>query len=432
MQRIMRKIYLVVAREFMERARKKSFIVTTLLMPLFMIGMMVAPSLMMLYGGSEQKQVVVIDKTGFVAERMVSSEEVVFSTQNNLTKEEACQIYNAESGIFGILYINEDVSESGNVQFITNSSSSLMLEELIQSQLKNIIEREKLKVRYDIDNLDQMLADVATPITLNTFENNGTGNEEEMEITSAGINYILGIVLGMLLYMVIIIYGQMVLTSVVEEKSSRVLDVMVTSCSPFELMMGKILGIATVALTQIAIWAVLVIAASKFLIPALFSADIAATSDMMLQGVMGTLGDTGYITMLFAYLALFILGGFLLYASLYAAAGSAVDSVQDGQQFNTIIMMPIILAMIVMMSVFNDPNSPIAFWASMIPFTSPVVMIARIPFGIPTWEIVVSLVVLYLSFVLTTWLSAKIYRIGIFMHGKRPSWSELGRWIRMK
>ena len=432
MQRIMRKIYLVVAREFMERARKKSFIVTTLLMPLFMIGMMVAPSLMMLYGGSEQKQVVVIDKTGFVAERMVSSEEVVFSTQNNLTKEEACQIYNAESGIFGILYINEDVSESGNVQFITNSSSSLMLEELIQSQLKNIIEREKLKVRYDIDNLDQMLADVATPITLNTFENNGTGNEEEMEITSAGINYILGIVLGMLLYMVIIIYGQMVLTSVVEEKSSRVLDVMVTSCSPFQLMMGKILGIASVALTQIAIWAVLIISASKFLIPALFSADIAATSDMMLQGVMGTLGDTGYITMLFAYLALFILGGFLLYASLYAAAGSAVDSVQDGQQFNTIIMMPIILAMIVMMSVFNDPNSPIAFWASMIPFTSPVVMIARIPFGIPTWEIVVSLVVLYLSFILTTWLSAKIYRIGIFMHGKRPSWGELGRWIRMK
>lgn len=428
----MRKIYLVVSREFMERARKKSFIVTTLLMPLFMIGMMVAPSLMMLYGGSEQKQVVVIDKTGFVAERMISSEEVVFSTQNDLTKEEACQIYNAESGIFGILYINEDVKESGSVQFITNSSSSLMLEELIQSQLKNIIEREKLKARYDIDNLDQMLADVATPITLNTFENNGTGNEEEMEITSAGINYILGIVLGMLLYMVIIIYGQMVLTSVVEEKSSRVLDVMVTSCSPFQLMMGKILGIATVALTQIAIWAVLVIAASKFLIPALFSADIAATSDMMLQGVMGTLGDTGYITKLFVYLALFILGGFLLYASLYAAAGSAVDSVQDGQQFNTIIMMPIILAMIVMMSVFNDPNSPIAFWASMIPFTSPIVMIARIPFGIPTWEIATSLVVLYLSFVLTTWLSAKIYRIGIFMHGKRPSWSELAKWIKMK
>ena len=428
----MKKIYLIVAREFTERARKKSFIVTTLLMPIFMIGMMVAPSLMMLYGGSEQKQVVVIDRSGIVGHRLESSQEVVFSTQNNLDKEEACQTYNADSGIFGILYISEDVSQSGQVQFITNSSSSLMLEELISSQIKGIIEQEKLKERYNIDNLDQMLQDVATPILLNTFENNGTGNEEEMESTSSGINYILGILLGMMLYMVIIIYGQMVLTSVVEEKSSRVIDVMVTSCTPFQLMMGKILGIASVALTQIAIWAVLIIAASKFLIPSIFSADVVASSDMMMQGVIGTLGDTGYIAQLFVYLALFILGGFLLYASLYAAAGSAVDSVQDGQQFNTIIMMPIILSIIVMMTVFNDPNSPIAFWASVVPFTSPIVMIARIPFGIPTWEIVVSLVVLYLSFIFTTWLAAKIYRIGIFMHGKRPSWRELGEWLKIK
>ena len=428
----MKKIYLIVAREFTERARKKSFIVTTLLMPLFMIGMMVAPSLVMLYGGSEQKQVVVLDPSGIVGSRLQSSQEVVFTLENDISKEEACRKYDAESGIFGILYIAEDVSQSGNVQFITNSSSSLMLEELISSQIKSIIEQEKLKERYNIDNLDQMLQDVATPILLNTFENNGTGNEEEMESTSSGINYILGILLGMMLYMVIIIYGQMVLTSVVEEKSSRVIDVMVTSCTPFQLMMGKILGIASVALTQIAIWAVLIIAASKFLIPSIFSADVVASSDMMMQGVIGTLGDTGYIAQLFVYLALFILGGFLLYASLYAAAGSAVDSVQDGQQFNTIIMMPIILSIIVMMTVFNDPNSPIAFWASMIPFTSPIVMIARIPFGIPTWEIVVSLVVLYLSFVLTTWLAAKIYRIGIFMHGKRPSWRELGEWLKIK
>ena len=428
----MKKIYLIIAREFTERARKKSFIVTTLLMPLFMIGMMVAPSLVMLYGGSEQKQVVVLDPSGIVGSRLQSSQEVVFTLENDISKEEACRKYDAESGIFGILYIAEDVSQSGNVQFITNSSSSLMLEELISSQIKSIIEQEKLKERYNIDNLDQMLQDVATPILLNTFENNGTGNEEEMESTSSGINYILGILLGMMLYMVIIIYGQMVLTSVVEEKSSRVIDVMVTSCTPFQLMMGKILGIASVALTQIAIWAVLIIAASKFLIPSIFSADVVASSDMMMQGVIGTLGDTGYIAQLFVYLALFILGGFLLYASLYAAAGSAVDSVQDGQQFNTIIMMPIILSIIVMMTVFNDPNSPIAFWASMIPFTSPIVMIARIPFGIPTWEIVVSLVVLYLSFVLTTWLAAKIYRIGIFMHGKRPSWRELGEWLKIK
>jgi ABC-2 type transport system permease protein len=129
---------------------------------------------------------------------------------------------------------------------------------------------------------------------------------------------------------------------------------------------------------------------------------------------------------------LFVVGGFLLYAALYAAAGSAVDSVQEGQQYNTIIMMPIILSIIVMMSVFNDPNSPLAFWASMIPFTSPIVMIARIPFGIPAWEIVTSLIVLYITFIFVTWLAARIFRIGIFMHGKRPSWHELWMWLKTK
>jgi ABC-2 type transport system permease protein len=152
----------------------------------------------------------------------------------------------------------------------------------------------------------------------------------------------------------------------------------------------------------------------------------------MLASIVGTLTDTSYLAMLFGLLLLFVVGGFLLYAALYAAAGSAVDSVQEGQQYNTIIMMPIILAMLVMTTIFNDPNSPLAFWASMIPLTSPIVMIARIPFGIPTWEIVVSLSVLYVSFVLLTWLAARIFRIGIFMHGKRPSWRELWQWLRTK
>ena len=253
-----------------------------------------------------------------------------------------------------------------------------------------------------------------------------------MESTSSGINYALGLILGMMLYMLLILYGQMVLTSVVEEKSSRVIDVMVTSSSPFQIMMGKILGIALVAVTQIAIWALLVIAASKFLLPAIFSAELTATNDMMLQSIVGTLSDTGYLASLFGCLALFMVGGFLLYAALYAAAGSAVDSVQEGQQYNTIIMMPIILSIIVMMTIFNDPNSPIAFWASMVPLTSPIVMIARIPFGIPWWEVVVSLIVLYTTFVGVVWLASRIFRVGIFMHGKRPSWRELWRWIRTK
>lgn len=428
----MRKIGLIIQREFSERVRKKSFIITTLLMPIFMIGMMIAPSLVMLYSGSELREIVVVDKSGTIAPRLSSSEEVLFIAQNDLTKEQACSTYNAESNIFAVLYIAEDVATTGNVQLITNSPSSPVLNDLIESQIENLIERDKLRERYAITNLDTMLQDVETEINITTFENNGTGDEESMESVSSEINYILGLLFGMLLYMIIILYGQMVLTSVVEEKASRVLDVMVTSCTPFELMMGKILGIASVALTQIAIWAMLILSASRFLVPSLFGAEVAATNDVMLQSVVGTLGDVGYMSSLVLYLALYILGGFLLYASLYAAAGSAVDSVQDGQQFNSVIMTPIIVSLIAMMAVVNDPNSTIVFWASMIPLTSPIVMMARIPFGIAGWEIALSLVILYLSFVLTTWLAAKIYRIGIFMHGKRPSWRDLASWLRIK
>lgn len=427
----MKNIYLIISREYLERVRKKSFIIVTLLMPLFMIGMMIAPTLMMLYSTSDQKQVVVIDRSGLIADNLCETPEVTFIREDRMSKSEACNIYNEESGIFGILYIGETIEDRDSVQLITNSSSSMMFEQNIAAQIESIVERDKLKA-YDIDNLEEILASIETNIDLATYVNDGSGEEESMESTSSGVNYILGIVLGMMLYMIIILYGQMVLTSVIEEKSSRVIDVMVTSCTPFQLMMGKILGIAAVALTQIGIWALLVLLASKFLVPAVFSADVAAANDMMLVAALGTITDTGYLASLFACLVLFILGGFLLYASLYAAAGSAVDSIQDSQQFNSIIMIPIIISIIIMMSVFNDPNSPIAFWSSMIPFTSPIVMIARVPFGIPVWEIIVSLIVLYLTFIATTYLASKIFRVGIFMHGKRNTWRDLWVWIREK
>lgn len=427
----MRKMWLIIVREFMERVRKKSFIVATFVTPLLMVVLMVAPSLVMFYGSSDQKQIAVVDRSGMVSDKLVSTSEVMFVDQSTMTKAEACRVFNAESGVLGVLYIGSEIEHRDSVQLITNESSSIMIEESITHQIKSIVEREKLRA-YDIENLDEILASVATNIELATYENNGTGEEATMESTSSGISYALGIILGMMLYMLLILYGQMVLTSVVEEKSSRVIDVMVTSSSPFQIMMGKILGIALVAVAQIAIWATLVISASKFLLPVIFSADMAATNDMMMQMIVGTLGDTGYIASLFGCLLLFVVGGFLLYAALFAAAGSAVDSVQEGQQYNTIIMMPIILSIIVMMSIFNDPNSPIAFWASMVPFTSPIVMIARIPFGIPWWEVAVSLVVLYVSFVVVVWLASRIFRIGIFMHGKRPSWRELLQWIRTK
>ena len=427
----MRKMWLIIVREFMERVRKKSFVVATFVTPLLMVVMMVAPSLIMLYGSSDQKQVVVVDRSGMVAERLVTTPEVMFIDQSNLSKREACEIYGEDSGVMGVLYVGSEIECRDSVQLITNESSSIMIDEAISRQISDILEREKLRA-YDIENLDQILASVATNIELATYENNGTGEEATMESTSSGINYVLGLILGMMLYMLLILYGQMVLTSVVEEKSSRVIDVMVTSSTPFQIMMGKILGIALVALTQVAIWAVMVIAASKFLLPLVFSAELVATNDMMMQSIVGTLSDTGYLASLFGCLALYMMGGFLLYAALYAAAGSAVDTVQEGQQYNTLIMMPIILAIMLMMTIFNDPNSPVAFWASMVPFTSPIVMIARIPFGIPWWQIVVSLVVLYATYIGVVWFAARIFRVGIFMHGKRPSWRELWQWITTK
>ncbi|MBP3455444.1 MAG: ABC transporter permease [Alistipes sp.] len=428
----MNKTMLIVMREFSERVRKKSFIITTLLMPLLMIGLMLAPSLIMLYGKGSAKRVVVVDRSGLVAGALTSGDELLFETLEGMSVAEACTTYDDESDIFAILAIDDDVMTNPRaVKLITNSSSSITIEEAITSQIENIVEREKLKA-YDIEDLDRIMAEVDTHIDLETVKNNGTGDLDSMESTSSGVNYILGLVLGMLLYMIIIIYGQMVMTSVIEEKNSRVIDVMVSSCSPFQIMMGKIAGVALVAVTQIAIWALLIIGASKFVVPAVFPTEVAATSTGMMSAMIGTFSDAGYITMLFGYMLLFILGGFLFYASMFAASGSSVDSVQDAQQFNTIIMLPIILGIIVMMQVFNDPNSDMVFWFSIIPFTSPVVMMARIPFDIPAWEVILSLVILYASFVATVWIAAKIYRVGIFMHGKKPSFKELWQWIKMK
>lgn len=428
----MNKTTLIVMREFSERVRKKSFIITTLLMPLMMIGLMLAPSLIMLYGKGSAKRVVVVDRSGLIAGALESSDELLFETLDELTVTQACTTYDENSDVFAILAIDDDVMTNPRaVKLITNSSSSITIEEAISSQIESIIEREKLKA-YDIEDLDRIMAEVATRIELETVKNNGTGDLDSMESTSSGVNYILGLVMGMLLYMIIIIYGQMVMTSVIEEKNSRVIDVIVSSCSPFQIMMGKITGIALVAVAQIAIWALLIIGASKFVVPAVFPAEVAATSTGMMSAMIGTFSDVGYISMLFGYMLLFILGGFLFYASMFAASGSSVDSVQDAQQFNTIIMLPIILGIIIMMQVFNDPNADMAFWFSIIPFTSPVVMMARIPFGIPAWEIALSLAILYASFVVMVWVAAKIYRVGIFMHGKKPSFKELWQWIKMK
>ena len=233
-----------------------------------------------------------------------------------------------------------------------------------------------------------------------------------------------------ILYMFLLIYGQMVMTSIIEEKNNRVLEIVVSSVSPTKLMLGKILGIGLVATVQILIWGVLICSVSAWLMPSLTS--MVTGNDIELMSVLSQLGDTGYIISLFAYLLLFLIGGFLFYSAIFAAIGSAVDNIQDAGQLQSIVIIPIMLGLIMAMSVANDPNSTLAFWLSVIPFTSPMVMLARIPFGISTGEIILALVVLYVSTMLVVWLAAKIYRVGIFMYGKKPNLRELIRWATYK
>ena len=437
----MNKIGLIVEREFAERVRKKSFIVSTLLTPLFMIAMMVLPSVMMFKGGSSTKNVVVIDNSPeqFVGRKLVSGKTVSFNLlEGNESISNARMMYKND---YGILVIGQNILDNPqDIQLILNDASSMSVEENIQNQIQSILRTERLK-RYDLENMDQILADANVRVnSIQTLKNNDQEDDEKMEKTSTTASWLMGLILGMMLYFILIVYGQQVLQSVIDEKQTRVLDVMVTSCTPFELMMGKILGIAVVAALQIVIWAVLIIGASAFVMPLVMGgtdveAALAAAQnvpDPEVLSMVGKFTNVSYLAGLFLELLLYIVGGFLFYASMYAAIGSAVDTPQDAAQFNGIIMMPVIVAIMVMMSVMNDPNSDLVFWCSMIPFTSPIVMMARIPFGIPTWQVTVSLVVLFISFFLMVWVAARIFRVGVFMHGKKPTWKDLGAWIKMK
>ena len=241
------------------------------------------------------------------------------------------------------------------------------------------------------------------------FNSSGPSVQDLQEI-GKGAGALLGTVFGVLSYTVIIVYGQQVMQSVIEEKQTRVLDVILTSCSPFELMIGKIFGLALVAARQVVIWLFLVIAAKTFLLPAGY--DI----------------NAGGISLLMVF---YVIGGFLFYASMYAAIGSAVDTPQDAAQFNLVIMMPIMISFMLLTVIVTNPDSQLAVWCSLIPFTSPIVMMIRVPVGAPIWQIVSSLVILYGTFPVMTWLAARIFRIGVFMHGKKPTWKDLGKWITL-
>lgn len=438
----MSNISIIIGREFNERVRKKSFIITTLLMPVLMLVLMAAPALIMNFSKGELKRIAVIDESGLVALALESNEEIAYEPTSLTTDEARREL----TDFFGVLYIGSDILQnSSNVRLYANSSTSLSIESDITGQIERILEAEKLK-NYHIDNLQQILDEVKTTVTLQTFRNDKS-QEEDAQSQSSAVATATGYILGFVLYMFLLIYGSMVMQSVIEEKNNRVLEVIVSSVRPFELMMGKILGVAAVAVVQVLIWGVLIVVAGSVVMPQLMPADAMASVQAMQQGmpdaamggmdsdmlqIVAALTDLGYIVKIFVCLLLFIVGGYLLYSAMFAAVGSAVDNVQDASQLQMPVTLPIILALLMMIAVIKDPNSPLAFWFSLIPFTSPVVMMARIPYGIPAWEVALSLVLLYASFVAMVWLAGKIYRVGIFMYGKKPTFKELLKWMKYK
>ena len=436
----MSKIGIVIEREYMERVKKKSFIITTILMPMLMLVLMALPAIIMNYVDSSATTVSVIDNSSMILPQLKNTESLTFRPATDATVDSAL----TRDGIDAVLVIPENIltGNRSGLKYYANGPSSVGTETGIVDQINSIIETERLK-GYNIANLDDILESVKSNVSLTTVR----ADKDSEESNSSMFSYGVGIGMTFVLYMFLLIYGQMVMTSIIEEKGNRVLEVVVSSVKPAQLMMGKIVGVALVAVTQMVIWGILLALMSAYLLPALMPADamadvaavqsgnfdsISDQSSIEIIQAVGMLGNVSHILSLIALMTVFLVFGFLLYSSIFAAVGSSVDNIQDASQLTSFAVFPIIFGLIFAMVAATDPMGSVAFWMSMFPLTSPMVMVARIPFGIPAWEIALSLVLLAIGFIAMVWLAGKIYRVGIFMYGKKPSIKELIRWGNYK
>lgn len=433
-------IGLIISREYSLRVKKKGFIVTTLLMPVFILLMMFAPTLLAGVGSELPSSVTVVDESGYLAAPMAQNASLPYRFADGQPVDSI--LADPENKIVLVLGKNV-VKDPTSVTLYSHDSSSLELEMIIKDDVKNAIEAVRLS-EYNIDNLKEILDEIEADVVISTKTIDDDGQASSSDTLTS---FLVGIAMAFLLYMFIVIYGQLVMQSIIEEKNNRVLELIVTSVKPTHLMLGKILGIGAVAVTQVLIWGLLITGFITFALPEITgpqlmadveamrsgTLDISTTSaDISLLQTLAMLSSLGFIFQIFGYMLLFLIGGFLLYASLYAAIGASVDNAQDGAQLQVFALIPVIVGLMFAMSVGQNPNSELATWLSIIPFTSPMVMMARIPAEVPMSEIVASLVLLYATIILTVWFTAKIYRVGIFMYGKKPTIKELVRWARYK
>ena len=439
----MSKISLIIKREYTTRVMKKSFIILTFLTPLLFAGMIMVPLWLSSIKDTSKKHIVVIDRTNIYREVLKNNETYTFDFVNKPAEE--IRKNNAENKEFAaLLVISGDLTKNPKaVSLYSEEQVNLELKDYVSNLLNKYVEQQKLDV-YNIPNLKEMVEKSRADINITTIK---WGEDGKEKVGSAELALAIGMISAFMIYMFIVIYGAQVMSGVVQEKTSRIVEVIISSVKPFELMMGKIIGIALVGLTQFFLWVLLTVLISTVAgsiiggnvdVNALQQANTmsigvhappANETQGMAREIYSLLSgfDFAQIVVLFV---VYFLGGYLLYASLFAAVGSAVDSETDTQQFSLPLTLPIIFAIYAAIYSAQNPDGPLAFWCSMIPFTSPVVMMVRLPFDVPVWQIILSLSILVLSFIGTTWMAGKIYRTGILMYGKKATWKELLKWLR--
>ena len=448
-----RNIKTIIAREYLTKVKKKSFLLTTFLVPVFFAAMCILPSVIMFMAKDTGKKVAVIDQSGIVMPYMVDTESVDYSDYSSESPEDMKTRFE-ELGLDVLVVVSPLDTAARTVSVASYSSKPLSMElkEGVQSRVNDAVEDYRLTL-YDITDLKQIMADVKSDVSMATYT---LGESGEEKITSSEVYMIISMVLSIIIYMFIAMFSGMVMQSVIEEKASRVVEVLVSSVKATELMFGKIIGVACVALTQFFLWIILTLVLvggfSAFVGFDSLMGDPAQAEQMVemsaqmsgvdmaemtasmqeeegMAAVLSTLKDINWVQMIVAFIIYFALG-YLLYASFFAAIGSAVENEADTTQLQMPVTVPLLLAFFIAIYAFNAPDSQIIWWGSMIPFTSPIVMLSRIPFGVPMWELVLSIALLVATFIACGWASAKIYKIGILMFGKKTTFKDLWKWLR--
>ena len=437
----------VISREYLNKVKKKSFLITTFVVPILFAAICILPSVLMMNVKEKSQKVAVVDHSGIVMPYFENNEAAEFSDCS--TEDPAVLKDELKSRGFDVLVVVSplDSVRSVSIQTFSKKPTGVDFNSGIRSKANKAVEQYRIST-YNISGLEQIMKDVKADVKVSEFTLDERGNAT---VSESGIYMVISMVLGMMIYMFIAMFGASVMSSVIEEKSSRVVEVLVSSVKATELMFGKIIGIALVALTQFVLWIaltlVLVLGAS-----AIFGlGDIAQAADMMsmtqtgvhpvdmaamnqnseLSVILTTLSHIPWVTLLVSFFIFFIFG-YLLYASMYAAIGSAVENEADTQQLQLPVTIPLMLGFFIVFFAFKNPDSPVVFWGSMIPFTSPIVMLARIPYGVPFWELALSVFLLVATFAVMAWASAKIYKAGILMFGKKSTWADLWKWLKQK